>query len=99
MKLASIVSFIRTAMVERKDAALRVRHDPSDHQARHYYAEADEHVQSLMIAHQHALTDVAQAVADSDMDVSPCSMCHKPILCIPDGLPCCEACAKKEDAP
>lgn len=95
-KLSDVVAFLRTAMVERHEAAQRVREDTDDQQARNDYAEANDHVSNLLIAHQHMLTDVAQAVAESDQDVSPCGFCNKPILCIPDGLPCCEACAKAE---
>lgn len=96
--LSEVLCFLRTAMTERKDCALRVRHDPSDHQARFAYNEANDHVSNLLIAWQHILVDVAQAVAESDQDVSPCRHCSKPVLCIPDGLPFCEACAKAEAA-
>lgn len=96
MKLSDVVSFIRTAMAERRDAAKRVRAYTADQQARDAYAEANDHVSDLLTAHQHMLVDVGQAVAESDQDVSPCGFCNRPILCIPDGLPCCEACAKKE---
>jgi hypothetical protein len=44
------------------------------------------------------IVDVLQAVADSDQDVSPCGACSAPVLCIPDGLPWCEACARKESS-
>jgi len=32
----------------------------------------------------------------SGLDVSPCIACSRLVACIPDGLPMCEACAKKE---
>ena len=36
------------------------------------------------------------ALAVSGMDISPCKECGAPVVCIPDGLPCCEPCAVKE---
>ena len=44
----------------------------------------------------HELLEIAQALLESDQDVSPCGMCSRPVLCIPDGLPYCAACAEKE---
>jgi hypothetical protein len=95
-RLGDVVKYIRRAMSDRKDAAVRVRADTSDPQARHSYQEANDHVHSLLIAHQHMIADVIEAVSESDQDVSPCGLCGTPTLCIPDGLPCCDACAKKE---
>jgi len=34
----------------------------------------------------------------SGMDVSPCRLCSKPVICIPDGLACCKACLEKVGA-
>lgn len=36
------------------------------------------------------------AIERSGMDLSPCSICNKLVVCIPDGLPICEPCAVKE---
>ncbi len=35
-------------------------------------------------------------IKSSGYDVSPCMTCGEPIVCIPDGMPCCDACGKKE---
>ena len=34
-------------------------------------------------------------LARSGYDLSPCTHCGITVVCIPDGLPCCEACAEK----
>jgi hypothetical protein len=34
-------------------------------------------------------------LARSGFDLSPCMHCGITVVCIPDGLPCCEACAEK----
>lgn len=38
-----------------------------------------------------------QAIARSECDLSTCRFCDKPVVCIPDGLPCCMACGKAEE--
>lgn len=38
-----------------------------------------------------------QGALDVDYDVSLCR-CSHPVVCIPDGLPLCRACAEKEKA-
>lgn len=38
-------------------------------------------------------TELAEAIARSGMDISPCMNCGLRVVCIPDGLPMCEACA------
>lgn len=40
-----------------------------------------------------AITD---AIKDGGYDLSPCGQCCKPVVCLPDGLPCCEKCAEGE---
>lgn len=40
---------------------------------------------------------IAEAYARSGFDISPCGMCSKLTVCIPDGLPVCDACGKRED--
>ena len=34
-------------------------------------------------------------IFDGGFDISPCRLCGKPIVCIPDGLPACESCSLK----
>jgi hypothetical protein len=34
----------------------------------------------------------------SGLDVSPCRLCGKPVICLPDGLACCKPCAEKAGA-
>lgn len=43
-----------------------------------------------------SFTDLAEAIARSGMDISPCTRCGLKVVCIPDGQPCCEACALAE---
>ena len=31
----------------------------------------------------------------SGYDISPCTVCGDPVVCIPDGMPMCEPCAEK----
>lgn len=31
----------------------------------------------------------------SPYDLSPCMNCGEPVICLPDGLPCCEKCAEE----
>ncbi len=59
-------------------------------------AEARKHFKDILESNADYLLDLANAFAESDQDVSPCGMCSRPVLCIPDGLPCCAACAEKE---
>lgn len=41
--------------------------------------------------------DALRAAIDrSGFDLSPCGVCGEPVVCIPDGLPMCEPCARKE---
>jgi hypothetical protein len=32
------------------------------------------------------------ALDRSPFDISPCMQCGQPVVCLPDGMPCCEAC-------
>lgn len=41
--------------------------------------------------------EVIQAIDRGGMDISPCLECGLPVVCIPDGMPLCEACATKDD--
>jgi len=41
------------------------------------------------------LRAMEQAFERSFYDISPCSSCGKPVVCLPDGLPICEKCAKE----
>jgi len=40
----------------------------------------------------------ADMLARSPYDISDCVICGKPVIYIPDGLPCCEPCGKAEEA-
>jgi hypothetical protein len=44
----------------------------------------------------HLAETLVQAINDSGMDLAPCRLCGKPIVCIPDGLAICRACAEKD---
>jgi hypothetical protein len=44
------------------------------------------------------LAQLHEAIARSGMDISPCRVCSKPVVCVPDGLTFCEACAELEAA-
>jgi hypothetical protein len=37
------------------------------------------------------------AIAAGGFDVSPCRSCGTPVVCLPDGLPLCKACAEKAE--
>jgi len=42
------------------------------------------------------LSDLLQdAIERGGYDLSPCGSCGNPVVCIPDGLPLCEACAER----
>ena len=38
-----------------------------------------------------------EAIERGGWDISPCGDCGRPVVCIPDGLPMCEACAKESE--
>lgn len=41
--------------------------------------------------------DWLKATVDrSGLDISHCLACGRPVVCIPDGLPMCEPCAKEQ---
>lgn len=42
---------------------------------------------------QKKLLCLVQAIERSGLDISPCMRCGEPVVCIPDGLPMCKACA------
>jgi hypothetical protein len=44
---------------------------------------------------QAALTELHAAITRGGLDISCCMNCGAPVVCIPDGLPMCEACAVK----
>ena len=37
------------------------------------------------------------AIVRSGFDLSPCGTCGEPVVCLPDGLPICEPCARDLD--
>lgn len=43
------------------------------------------------------LGELRGALSLSAFDVSPCGACGLPVVCIPDGLPMCEPCAKRAE--
>jgi hypothetical protein len=51
----------------------------------------DAHAEGQRIA-----TSPQRAIDRSGLDISPCKGCSCAVVCIPDGLPFCEACATKE---
>ena len=38
------------------------------------------------------------AIDAGGWDISPCDVCGTPVVCLPDGLPCCRDCATKTGA-
>lgn len=40
--------------------------------------------------------ELQAAIDRGGWDISPCMTCGLPVVCLPDGLPSCEACARKE---
>ena len=42
------------------------------------------------------LRAIENAYHRSDLDIEPCLHCSLPVVCLPDGMPLCEACAKTE---
>lgn len=93
MNLSEVAEALRAAIAERNYEVGRFKQDEA---YRENYLSAQAHVENLMFANEWMIARVLTAVAGSDQDVSPCRFCSTPILCIPDGLPCCEACAKQE---
>ena len=53
-----------------------------------------EYAQQLAVA----IRTAVQAIEAGGYDLSPCGQCGKPVVCIPDGLPMCEGCARKDGA-
>jgi hypothetical protein len=47
------------------------------------------------IMHQTRLTELLDR---SGMDISPCRLCGKPVICLADGLPLCKNCAERVGA-
>jgi hypothetical protein len=47
----------------------------------------------------HLVETLVQAIHDSDMDLSPCRLCGKAVICLPDGLALCRACAATAEDP
>jgi ribosomal protein L37AE/L43A len=42
------------------------------------------------------LQAINRAYERSGLDISPCMFCGEPVICLPDGMPMCAPCAKKE---
>lgn len=42
------------------------------------------------------LRALCDAVESGGFDLSPCGACGRPVVCIPDGLPMCDRCAREE---
>jgi len=40
--------------------------------------------------------EMIDAIERGGWDISPCGVCNLDVVCLPDGLPMCESCAKKE---
>lgn len=47
---------------------------------------------SEWVAKINAAETVIGAFERSGLDISPCMVCGLPVICVPDGLPCCENC-------
>lgn len=55
--------------------------------------------EALTIRFRHAedkCAELLRAIDRAGFDVCPCRLCGDPIICIPDGLPMCPACAEAE---
>ena len=44
---------------------------------------------------QREIEALLKALQAGGMDIAPCKSCGQPVVCIPDGLACCEPCAEK----
>lgn len=54
------------------------------------------HTATLMNEAADLIEALQTAIFDGGFDLSPCRVCGKVIVCIPDGVPVCETCAAKE---
>lgn len=67
-----------------------------DHRRREF------HVRIVTLASQPtppARADALQAAIDrSGLDVAPCAVCGRAVVCLPDGAPLCEPCAQSAEA-
>lgn len=39
---------------------------------------------------------INQALQHSPFDIAPCRSCGRPVVCLPDGMPCCNDCGAPE---
>jgi hypothetical protein len=45
---------------------------------------------------QREIEALLKALQAGGMDIAPCKSCGQPVVCIPDGLALCRACAEKD---
>lgn len=53
-------------------------------------------VNSMLDSVQTRCDYLSRAIEAGGWDMSPCGSCGTDIVCLPDGLPMCETCARKE---
>lgn len=71
--------------------------DPNDVKTRCKVAYQVSIVLNQMLNSAAGLSDLLQdAIERGGYDLSPCGSCGNPVVCIPDGLPLCEACAERD---
>ncbi len=56
-----------------------------------------DHRESQMARLRQRVAELEATIARSGMDISCCKLCNKMVVCIPDGLPMCDACAAEEE--
>lgn len=42
--------------------------------------------------------ELLAAIERSGLDLSHCELCRRPVVCLPDGMPVCEACVRANEA-
>lgn len=55
------------------------------------------HLAPYMLAAANELESLRGMIERSGFDISDCGVCGDPVVCIPDGMPMCEACAKSDE--
>jgi len=71
--------------------------DPNDVETRRKIACEVKVVLNQMLNSASRLFDLLHDAIDrGGYDMSPCGSCSNPVVCIPDGLPLCEACAERD---
>lgn len=87
---SAVMTVVRAAML---GACL----DANDLQLRDRMVKAISPVVTAMLNSVYARANrLSDAIDAGGWDMSPCGACGTAVVCLPDGLPLCEACARKE---